>query len=607
LTPLFRGLPAGGCGFNRRHMSSANATPPTGTRRFGRFELVRLLGKSTRTMAWQVSDPRDPADAVLLLPRVVPPGEAALAQWLQRARKAARLDHPHLALPLEIGAHDNWPFVLYELGDTATLADRVGNKGLAPDEAAGIAAAMLQALAFAHDAGVAHRDPQPWSVLVTDKGAPRWLGLEVTCLEAQPQVGVPADAPSLRAQRLAAEADVLQVGVMLHQLLTGQPALDEPDTAKVAERLPPLGREIVRLPFATPRPVPEALRVIVNRATDRQERQRYRSARTLSRALEGWLQVQSEAQGGPLAMLLDRIRSAGVLPASPGAAQRAARLALMERGRNDELAEVLLDDVALAFELLRAVNTAQVRGAQVSGNGPVLTIRRTVAMIGLDGVRRVALSLRNWPGPLSEDHAAELQHALDRARRAGRTAMAIRPAGYDGEVVYLVTLLQNLGRLVVQYHFADEATQIRRLMQPAAGEQGVEEPGMSEHAAAMAVLGVDLEAIGTAVARWWGLDDGVLHMMRRLPVSSGVRHAESDDEHIRMAASCANEAVDALMLPAHRVLPALQGVVHRYGRALELSLRDLQAALQPGAAQAADATSPMPPPPRPGPDNRARL
>ena len=96
----------------------------------------------------------------------------------------------------------------------------------------------------------------------------------------------------------------------------------------------------------------------------------------------------------------------------------------------------------------------------------------------------------------------------------------------------------------------------------------------------MAVLGVDLESIGTAVARWWGLDDSVLHMMRRLPTSTGVRHPETDDEQIRIAASCANEAVDALTLPAPRMVPALHSVVHRYGRTLNLSLRDLQAALQ---------------------------
>lgn len=546
-------------------------------RRFGRFQLVRLLGKSGRTMAWEVSQPQDDAPLVLVLPRVVPHGSEALDRWLQRARKAARLDHPQLAPAVEVGLHEGWPFIAYELGDQATLADRIGSQGLSPDEAATMAGAVLHGLAFAHDAGAAHRDLQGFSVLVSDRGVPRLMGLEVAPVE-DAHGGV-IDTQSLQAQRAAAEADVLQLGVLMHHVLTGQPALDEPDTGKVAERLPPHGREMVRLAFATPRPIPEPLRVIVNRATDRQERQRYRNARTLARALEGWLQVDGAQDGGPLALLLDRIRVAGVLPASPGAAERAARLASMVRGRTDELAEVLLDDVALSFELLRAVNTAMVRGSQLAGNGAVLTVRRSIAMIGLDGVRRVAMALRPWPGPLLPTQAKELTDVMDRTRRAGRVAIAIRPPGYDTEVVYLMTLLQNLGRLVVQYHFSDEAAQIRRLMLPAATGQG-EEPGMTEHSAALAVLGVDAEAIGTAVARWWGLDDGVVHMMRRLPTSAAVRQPEKDDDAIRTTASCANETVDAMALPAHRVQAALQAVIHRYGRVLQLSLRDLQAALQ---------------------------
>lgn len=574
-------------------------------RQFARFGLQRLLGKSARTMAWQVNDPRIGQDLVLMLPRVVPHGEGGVDRWLQRARKAARLDHPQLARALELGVHEGWPYVTYELGELATLADRIGSKGLAPEEAAQIASQLLNALAYAHDAGAAHRDLQTFSVLVSDKGQPRLMGLEVDCLEGAPQA---PDDSSLRAQRLAAEADVMQLGVLLHPMLTGQPALDEPDAGKVAERLPPLGREIVRLPFSTPRPVPEALRIIVNRATDRQERQRYRSARTLARALEGWLQTHNGSEGGPLALLLDRIRIAGVLPASPQGAERAARLALMERGRTDELAEVLLDDVALALELLRAVNTAQVRGAQLSGSGPVLTIRRSVAMMGLEGVRRVALSLKPWPGPLSEPQADELSQAMARVRRAGRVAVSIRPPGYDTEVVYLVALLQNLGRLVVQYHQPDEAGQIRRLMQPAPAEPGhAEEPGMSEQAAAMAVLGVDLESIANAVARWWGLDDSVLHMMRHHSPGAPVRHPENDDEQIRITASCANEAVDAASLPAARAMPALQAVAHRYGRALNLTLRDLQAVLQGLTPNAVHAEHELPAPGRAGTEMRAAL
>lgn len=591
---------------NAGDMSSATASSPAGAhqgalRHFGRFGLLRLLGRSEHSMAWLVSDPRSGAEQVLVLPRHLPHGQGILERWLQRVRRAARLDHPQLARAVEIGVHEHWPYIVYDLEDDATLADRAGSKGLGAQDSAAMIVQVLDALAFAHDAGMAHHDIQPFMVMVSDKGQVRLLGTEV---------GHPDDPaggePGLRAQRQSAAVDVLRVGVLMHQVLTGSPALDEPDTGKVAQRLPPQGREIVRLPFATPRPVPDTLRVIVNRATDRQERQRYQSARTLARALEGWLKVDGAKDNGPLALLLDRLRAVGVLPASRGGAERAARLALMERGRNDELADVLLEDVALAFELLRVVNTAQVHGAQLSGNGAVLTVRRAIAMVGLEGVRRVALSLRRWPGPLAPGHAAELQRALDRTRRAGRVAVSIRPPGYDAEVVYLITLLQNLGRLVVHYHFPDEAGQIQRLMQPAPSTEPGEhdEPGMTEQAAALAVLGVDIEAIGTAVARWWGLDDSVLHMMRRHSPSAAVRPPESDDEQLRVTASCANEAVDAMGLPAPRVAHALQVVSQRYSRALALSLRDLQGALQ-GAPAAFDDDEDDRPPAGPMPGSQA--
>ena len=337
----------------------------------------------------------------------------------------------------------------------------------------------------------------------------------------------------------------------------------------------------MRLPWTTTQPIPEPLRAIVNRATDRQERQRYRSARTLARALEGWLQIEAGGATGPLALLHDKLRAAGVLPALPGAAERAARLALMDRQRTNELAEVVLHDLALSFELLRAVNTAQVRGAQVAGSGPVLTVRRAIAMVGLDGVRHAALALRPWPGPLDEAGAAELDSLVTRVKRAGRIALALRPAGYDAEVVYLITLLQNLGRLVMQYHFGDEAAQIRRLMQPAStGRPGEpDDPGMSEEGASFAVLGADTDAIGNAVARYWGLDDSVLRMIRRLPPGTSVHLPDNDDDLLRLVASAANEAVDALALPAPQAAVAMQRVVHRHGRALAFTLKDLQSAL----------------------------
>jgi len=562
----------------------APARPAAAVRSFGRYQLLRLHGKSDRTMAWAVADPRSGRDLMLVLPRVQPVGTVAAERWAQAVNRATRLNHPNLAPAVEVGMQDGWPYATYDPADSATLAERLPSKG---QPAAEIAALMLQALgglAFAHEGGVAHHDLQAYLLLVDDQGQLRIAGLEVASDESahdkRGQSGVEPGA--LRAQRDAAQRDVLALGILFHQGLTGQPALEEPDVGRVIERLPPAGRDIIRLPWTTAHPVPEALRAIVNRATDRQERQRYRSARTLAQALDGWLQIEAGGASDSFALLQDKLRSAGVLPSSPGASAQVARMALMERERTHELAEIVLQDLALAFELLRAVNTAQVRGAQVAGSGPVLTMRRAIAMLGLDGVRRAALALRPWPGPLREAGADELERLIARVKRAGHVALALRPAGFDGEVVYLITLLQNLGRLVVHYHFAEEAMQIRRLMQPApaAREGEPEEPGMSEAVASFAVLGADTEAIGAAVARHWGLDDSVLPMIRRMPMSASVRSGDGDDDQLRLTASAANETIDALALPPPQVLPALQRVVQRYGRALEITLKDLQAALQ---------------------------
>ena len=571
--------------------SPSESTAPARTpavRWFGRLQLLRLLGKSELTMAWRVADPRSGQELMLVLPRIQPADQAGLASWQQTLKQATRLEHPQLAAAVEVGVQDGWPYVAYDPRDCATLVERASSKGLPGAESAAWATEALRGLAFAHEAGVIHHDVQPYLILVSDTGQVRVAGLAVAAERAQQtwrSKGADAsETINLRMQREAAERDVLAAGVVLHGLLAGSPALDEPDVGRVLQRLPPAGRDIVRLPWATAHPIPEPLRAIVNRATDRQERQRYRNARTLLRALEGWLQTDSATGAGPLALLTDKLRVAGVLPSSPGAAARAARLAMMERERTNELAEVVLEDLALSFELLRLVNSAQVRGAQVAGGGPVLTVRRSIAMLGLDGVRRAALALREWPGPLSTTGAQDLHQLFERCRRAARVALALRPAGYDGEVVYLITLLQSLGRLVVNYHFAEEAQQIRRLMQPAPSPRAGEpdDPGMQEDAAAYAVLGADIESIGAAVARYWGLDDSVLHMIRRLPTAVAVRGVETDDDMLRLVASCANEAVDATTLPTPKILPALQRVVQRYGRPLELTLRDLQEALQGG-------------------------
>jgi HD-like signal output (HDOD) protein len=567
-------------------------------RRLGRFELRQLLGKSSGTMVWLAFDPRLDQEVMLTLPRVQPAAPAALERWQDEVRSAARLNHPNLAHVVEVGVQENWPFVAVDRALGVTLPEWLAaHPDPVPLESVGWMCDALQGVAFAHEAGAAHGDLQLHHLIVSDNGNVRVMALAAA---GHPQAkeplrandrGMALDPNRLRAHREMAERDVLACGLLLQNVLTGQPALEEPDTGLVISRLSPIGKEIVRLPWTTTHPIPEALRAIANRTTSSQERQRYLSARTLLQALDGWRTAEAQDTGGPLALLLDRMRSIGHLPAMPGVGGRVAHLTAKEGQRTDEMAEQILQDMALSFELLRQVNSAQVQGTQTVGNGPVLTIRRAIALVGLNGIRQAAAQLRVWPGPLTPAGAAAMEKTIDRARLAGHTAQVLCPAGYDPEVIYLVAVLQNLGRLLVQYHFSDEAEQIWQLMRPspppANAEPGTpEQPGMSEAGASYAVLGVDIEALGAAVARHWGLGEDVQHMIHRLPRDKPARTPDGDADVLRAAASAANDAVDAVtLLPATRIAHGLSVVAQRYARALEISAKDFQEALQ--AARAA--------------------
>lgn len=575
--------------------SPSNKTPVA--HKFGRYELRRLLGKSVATTAWLGFDPGSAREVMLVLPREQPGSPRALDDWLDGVKRAARLDHPNLAPVTDIGVQDRWPFIVVERRFGMTLAEWLTvHPASTPAEMVDVAIQALQGLAYAHDAGMAHFDVQLHSLLVTEQGEVRWMALAAGVQGAAQSMpssaekagphGAPEALQQVHRQRLQAERDLLGFGLLMHRWLSVAPALDEPDFNLAMARLAPAGHEILRLPYSTPQAIPDALRAIVNRCTANQQRQRYRSARTLLRALEGWRQAQALESGGPLALLMDRLQRVGHLPAQPGLAARVAGITGIEGQHAEEMAEQVLQDIALSLELVRASNLMQVRGAMVSGDGPVLAIRRSIALLGVDGVRRAANSLRLWPGPLQGAHASAMQELLDRVRLAGYAGQALRPAGYDPEVVFLVVVLQNLGRLLVQYHFPDEAEQIEQLIQPtlvpATGDATPTElPGLTEEAAAYAVLGVDFDALRCAVVRLWGLGEDVVHMIRPLPVDKGVRTPDSDADILRTTASAANElaAAGRLELPQRRAA-ALSHLAARYSRVLKVSVRDLRETLQ---------------------------
>lgn len=561
------------------------AIPPL--RSFGRFELRALLSKSARALSWRVHDERHGQELMLCMPRDKPNSAAALEHWLRMAQAGERVQHPNLAPVFEIGQVEGWPYVAYDRGLGETLDERLARQAAPlPIDAAGWIAQLLEGLAFAHEAGHAHRDIQPAAVLIDANDKVRLVGLEVA-QEVFP-AHVDFNTVTRRAVRESAEEDVLCVGLLLNRLLSGKPVLEENDLQHVVQQMQPSGaqpgREIVRLGWETPHPIPDPLRAICNRATDRLARQRYHLARSFWRALDGWRTAASHDTGGPIALLMDKLQRIGHLPTTTTGMHRFTAGSGLEAQHASALSELVLKDMALSLELVRRVNNALRQSGHVGET--VLNMQRAIQMLGLDGLQLAANALKPWPGPLAPVAAEMLHQLMARVTKAGQVAQALRPAGYDAEVVQLITVMQNLGRLLLQYHFPDDAQQIRQLMVPPEPTEEQPKPtSLNEQAAAYAVLGCDLDALGAAVARHWGLGDELLQMIRRQPQDAPVHAPRSDADAIRLTCSLANELVDALALPEARRRPAIEATTRRYAKALGLGLREVLEALNPGAAR----------------------
>jgi len=561
-------------------VSTNPPAPPPAPLRLGPFELKALLGKSERSMLWQVLDTRNRQELLVALPRVKP---ADPQQWVHDARQAAKVEHPGLAAPAEVGYADPWPYLAYPRSLGLTVTERlVRHKHPSPVEVARWLERALDGLAMAHDAGLSHGDPQPFMLLLGEDGQASLLGIGLLGAGWQ-------STPEAR-QRRQAEAleDVLCLGLLTNRLLGGRAPLECTDTREVLQRLPPHGREFVRLGWEQTHPIDEALRTIVNRSTATQPTQRYLQARAFARALEGWRERVQNPEGGMVAQLLDRLKRFGGLPVTRPEAVRQVLAGGLEQRHADELAGLVLQDLSLTLELLRRVNLAQRREGG-AGQPTVLNMARAISLLGLEELASAAQSLRPWPGLLAPERVVNLRLALARAHQAAEVARRLAPAGYDPEVLRLVAMAQNLGRLLAQYHLPGECEQIERLQVPP--EPTEEHPNpqpMSERAAAFAVLGCELDDLGLAALRHWGLGDELQAMARRPEADQPIHHAHGDIEQLRLSCAMANELVDCLsQRDPRKRRQAIEAVTRRYARGLGLGLDDVQRALFPESAQAA--------------------
>jgi serine/threonine-protein kinase len=217
-------------------------------------------------------------------------------RFLAEANVIARLDHSNIVRVHAIAEHQGQPFLCLEYLEGGHLGRKIAGRPQPPRQAARLLEQLAQAVQHAHDKGVIHRDLKPANVLLTADGTPKVtdFGLarfgrpELTATGAV--LGTPAYMAPEQAQgegkRVGPVADVWALGVILYELLTGQPpfrGVQVLDTLQqVAEREPVPPRRL------QPQ-VPRDLETICLKCLHKQPPRRYATAAALAEDLQRFL------------------------------------------------------------------------------------------------------------------------------------------------------------------------------------------------------------------------------------------------------------------------------------------------------------------------------
>ncbi len=265
----------------------------------GRYALKYQLGEGGLGTVFAAHDPllsRLIAVKTLNVKVAEEERESFNALFLNEARAAGGLSHPHIVTVFDAGISDERAYIAMELLKGRDLRQlRQEGWRATPAQAALIIRRVADALAFAHSKGVIHRDIKPANIFMVGRTQPRVLDFGIARVAHQQESGDPhsgAGSPyymapeQVRRELADRRADVFSLGVVLYELLTDVKPFRGESLAQIREAVlhhePPLAHKVDPA-------VPRVLAAIAARAMAKDPEQRFRSARSFARELRQWL------------------------------------------------------------------------------------------------------------------------------------------------------------------------------------------------------------------------------------------------------------------------------------------------------------------------------
>ena len=281
--------------------------------RIGPYEILASLGAGGMGEVYRARDPRldrSVAVKVLTSSRGATPEE--LERFQREARAIARVSHPNICAVYDVGQEEGVPFLVMELLEGETLAERLCRGPIPIAAALPIATQIAVALDEAHSKHVVHRDLKPSNVMLTpsgikllDFGLAKLRDGEYEDIAQKPTKSLhltdqgtvlgtlPYMAPEQVEGRPAdARTDIFALGVVLYEMATGRAPFQGTSHASLTAAI--LTHEPPSISSQIPT-TPASLDRVVKRCLSKDPQERWQSANDLASALR-WSADDSTAQ-----------------------------------------------------------------------------------------------------------------------------------------------------------------------------------------------------------------------------------------------------------------------------------------------------------------------
>lgn len=279
---------------------------------FQQYQIQRLLNRGGMSTVYLATDKHSQQEVAI---KMVHGSHVDNSERFQREIEIVRtLTHEHILPILDSGTYDDWYYMVMPYVEHGTLQERIERQLFMPDEAGVILEQVADALQFAHDKGIIHRDIKPTNVLLrnddfvylADFGIAKALDADDSLTRTGAMLGTPKYmAPELAFESATTVSDVYALGVLLYQMLTGRVPFEGVTPLQTLQKhmqeqpVPPS-----LLNPAIPHPVEQVILCAMNK----DPRLRFHTPHEIAQAYNAALHTAPLAPMPPVQVIVRRIR-----------------------------------------------------------------------------------------------------------------------------------------------------------------------------------------------------------------------------------------------------------------------------------------------------------